>query len=96
MGKHENDPDYGWGPANTDPKDFRVPSDLVRYYLQFKKGYWAYVCPCCKIAFPPGAAGMPAGFRAHLRTYLEGNGCMFNPRAKSSTSQRHDREVAGF
>ena len=79
--QHENDPLYGWGPANSDPRDHTVPLDLERYYRNFKPGFWGYVCPSCGMVFPPGLAGMPGGFRAHIVDVAQGKGCMFAPAA---------------
>lgn len=77
--------------------DGDVPSDLKSYYRQFKPGLFGYVCPCCKNVFAPGWGGMPGSFRAHIREYLEGAGCFFNPRAKAvAKSDKHSKEAAGF
>lgn len=91
---HPNDPDYDWGPA--DPVSNPVPADLVPYHREFKRGYWAYVCPCCHNVFAPGFAGMPEGFRSHIRPYNEGKGCMLNPSATPVHNRKHADKAANF
>lgn len=87
---HENDPFYGWSPAGSDPADpcSKVPADLVMYYREFKPMHWGYVCPCCKNVWPPGLGGMPGAFRAHIRDYVQGSGCFFNPKTISKEKSR--------
>lgn len=78
---------YGWNPPNSVADDFEVPSDLVVHYRQFRPGYWGYVCPCCHYVMAPGwGPNIPEQFRAHLRSYLEGKGCFFQPKATASTT----------
>ncbi len=80
---HPNDRDYDWGPA--DPIDNPVPSDLAQYHRQFKPGYWGYVCPCCKLVFAPGWAGMPDALRSHIRL-----------KNTPKTSDKHADQAANF
>lgn len=84
---HENDPDYGWGPAGHDPSDpfAEVPKDLERFYREFKTSHWGYVCPACGHVWAPGFAGMPNSFRAHIRDWFDGKGCFFAPKAASAS-----------
>lgn len=94
-GPHPNDPDYGWGPP--DAVENPVPADLVQFYREFKPGYWAFVCPCCRNVFAPGLGGMPDAFRAHVHDYLRGSGCFFNPKAASVAKPvKHADKAANF
>lgn len=91
--RHENDELYGWGPDGHDPADpySKVPDDLVRFYRQFKPEHWGFVCPCCKNVWAPGFTGMPDAFRVHLRDWLEGKGCFFNPKPQAAAPAGRSR-----
>ncbi len=92
---HPNNPDYDWGPA--DPIDNPIPADIVKYHRQFKPGYWGYVCPCCRNVWAPGWGGMPDSFRGHIREYLQGRGCFFNPKAIAAPrTTKHADKAASF
>lgn len=78
----------GWGPVNISPGDAQVPDDLLAFYKNFRPNEWGYVCPCCKLVFLPGLAGMPGTFRSHIRSWLEGKGCFFNPTPPKETTSR--------
>lgn len=91
---HDANPDYGESPV--DPS-VHVPDDLAPFYHQFKPGYWAYVCPCCKYVFAPKWGGMPGSFRAHVHEYLHGSGCFFNPKSRAvAKAPKHADKAANF
>lgn len=80
--------EWGWYPPNTEGGDgIEVPEDLVQHYRQVRDGLWGYVCPCCRYAMAPGwGMSIPRDFRAHIRPYLEGRGCFFEPKAQAATT----------
>jgi hypothetical protein len=76
---------YGWNPADSPDCEFEVPADLAMHYRMFRDGYFGYVCPCCRCVWPPGwGPSIPRDFRAHIRPYLEGKGCFFEPKAQAA------------
>ena len=62
-------------------------SPEYKAWFHQQDGVWAYVCPCCKTAFPPGIGGMPGAFRAHIAD-IDESGCVFNPKKATKTQRK--------
>ena len=50
------------------------------WFFAQPRGFWAYVCPCCKMIYAPGWGGMPGSFRVHIEEYEQTGGCVFKPK----------------
>lgn len=87
---HENDPLYIW------PSDeFQPPEDLAPYFREFKPGYMGYICPNCRTVYAPGFAGMPEGFRTHIKD-LDRTGCTFNPKSPIDAKVQNLNKLGGY
>jgi hypothetical protein len=71
---------------------FNAPAQ-DRIHFMNQEGVWAYVCPECKMVFPPGLSGMPGGFRNHIAELSE-SGCVFSPKKTLRTQRK--TELARF
>ena len=72
-----------------------IPSDLNRYYRQWKPYQFAFICPRCKMVFQPELAGMPGSFRAHVREIEETGGCPFFPKPGGKAQPRSSKRKKG-
>lgn len=62
--------------------DHLIAPDLRQHYHEFDRlaGKWGFICPVCKNIFGFHWAGMPGAFRAHIRDWRQGGGCLFKPK----------------